>query len=126
VAPVTDNITWVVDDNRSIRDSTGAFLKSMGHTVRTCASAMEFLDEFDFVAGGCLVVDYDMPAMTGLELLELLRDKGNSIPVIVITGRGDSVLEQRVLAAGGLKMLHKPVDGIELADLVERAMQAAA
>ncbi|MEJ0042228.1 MAG: response regulator [Rhizomicrobium sp.] len=64
--------------------------------------------------------------MTGLELLETLRRRGSQLPVIIITGRGDAALEQRVLAAGGFRMLHKPIDGLELAELIEKATQQAA
>ncbi|MEI9991961.1 MAG: response regulator [Rhizomicrobium sp.] len=118
--------TWLVDDNRSVRDSTGAFLEAIGLTVRTYASALEFLDKFESDRSGCIVADYDMPGMTGLELLETLRRRGSRLPVIIITGRGDAALEQRVLAAGGFRMLHKPIDGLELADLVEQAVSEAA
>ncbi len=119
-------IAWLVDDNQSVRDSTGAFLEAMGYTVRTNASALEFLEGYQQDQSGCLVADYDMPGMTGLELIETLRGRGSRLPVIIITGRGDAGLEQRVLAAGGLKMLYKPVDGLELVDLIEQAMRDAA
>ncbi|MEJ0027142.1 MAG: response regulator [Rhizomicrobium sp.] len=117
--------TWLVDDNKSVRDSTGAFLEAMGLAVRTYESALEFLETFQPDQSGCIVADYDMPGMTGLELLETLRRRGSRLPVIIITGRGDATLEQRVLAAGGVRMLHKPIDGLELADLIEKAMQQA-
>ena len=118
-------IAWLVDDNKSVRDSTGAFLEAMGYRVQTHASALEFLEKFVPDQSGCIIADYDMPGMTGLELLETLRRRGSRLPVIIITGRGETSLEQRVLAAGGLKMLYKPVDGLDLADLVETAMRAA-
>ncbi|MEI9993355.1 MAG: response regulator [Rhizomicrobium sp.] len=123
---LADNMVWLVDDNRSVRDSTGAFLEAMGMAVRTHASALDFLAQFDPDARGCVIADYDMPGMTGLELIAVLRGRGSLLPVIVITGRGDAALEQRVVAAGGLTMLNKPVDGLELADLVEKTLLKAA
>ena len=117
---------WLVDDNKSVRDSTGAFLEAMGWAVQTYESALDFLHKFDLGWSGCVIADYDMPGMTGLELLETLRRRGSRLPVIIITGRGDAMLEQRVLEAGGFRMLHKPIDGLELADLAEKAMAEAA
>jgi FixJ family two-component response regulator len=96
----------------------------MGLSVRTFASALEFLENFPLDQRGCVVADYDMPGMTGLQLIENLRRRGSALPVIIITGRGDAALEQRVKAAGGLKMLYKPVDGLELVGLVEQALAA--
>ncbi len=113
---------WLVDDNKSVRKSMGAVLQASGLDVRLCASAAEFLETCDPRDAGCLIVDYDMPGMTGLELLQTLRARGCALPVVVITGRGDAVLEQRVGAAGGLRMLHKPVDSDELVGLIEKAM----
>ncbi|MEI9884970.1 MAG: response regulator [Rhizomicrobium sp.] len=115
-------IAWLVDDNKSVRSSMGAVLHAFGIDVQLCASAAEFLESFDPGTTGCLVADYDMPGMTGLELLETLRARGCTLPVVIITGRGDAALEQRILAAGGLRMLHKPVDSDELFVLIEKAM----
>jgi len=115
---------WLVDDNESVRDSTGAFLEAMGMAVEAHPSALEFLEKFTPEVHGCVIADYDMPGMTGLQLLETLRRRGDRVPVIIITGRGDAALEQRVQAAGGVKMLYKPVDGLELVTLIEQALAA--
>lgn len=113
---------WIVDDSRSVRESIRALLESCGLIVMDYASGPEFLDHFDPSARGCLVADFHMPEMTGLELLEAVRARGSALPVIIITGKGDSLLAEQIARAGALKMLHKPVDGDELLALVEPLM----
>ncbi len=113
---------WIVDDSASVRESMRALLESFGLTVFDHGSAREFLDHFDPDARGCLVADFHMPEITGLELLEMLRARGSDLPVVIITGKGDSLLAEQVVRAGALKMLHKPVDGDELLALLEPLM----
>ncbi len=90
--------------------------------MRDYGSAAEFLADFSPDITGCLVVDHHMPDMTGLELLILLRNQGIDIPVIVVTGQGDSVLKKKVEDAGAVTMLHKPVNGNELGALIRSVM----
>jgi two-component system response regulator FixJ len=94
--------------------------------VRDYGSAGEFLADFAPVEPSCLIVDHHMPDMTGLELLMQLRKNGITVPVIVITGKGDPVLKQKALEAGAVTMLHKPVDGDELIALIETVIAGRA
>ncbi len=119
---LTGKIVWVVDDTESIRTSVRAVLEARSHKVRTCASAGEFLQQFVPGEAGCLIVDFQMPGMTGLELLQQLRASGHSLPVIVITGAGDAALAKRIMTIGALAMLHKPIDADALITLVEQAL----
>jgi two-component system response regulator FixJ len=112
-------VVWIVDDAESVRKSVAVVLETDGIVVRDYGSAREFLAEFEPVASGCLVVDHHMPDMTGLELLLDLRKRGITIPVIVITGDGDALLKEKAIKAGALTMLHKPVNGRELAALIK-------
>jgi two-component system response regulator FixJ len=125
VSKSADSIIWMVDDAQSVRDSMRAFLEALGRMVRDFPSAREFLDAFDPTQPGVLVVDFHMPEMNGLELLRHLRAEGHDLPVIVITGRGDAALAERVLDAGAMAMLYKPVDGNELAALLEPTAASA-
>lgn len=115
-------LIWIVDDAESVRKSISAVLETADITVRDYASATEFLADFKPDLAGCLVVDQHMPGMTGLELLIHLRKQGIGIPVIVVTGQGDAALKQRVLDAGALTMLQKPVNGNELSALIRSVM----
>jgi two-component system response regulator FixJ len=112
-------IVWIVDDTFSVRKSIGAVLETADIVVRDYGSAKEFLADFVPREPACLVADHHMPDMTGLELLLHLRKRGITIPVIIITGRGDPVLKQKALKAGAVAALDKPVDGEELITLIE-------
>jgi two-component system, LuxR family, response regulator FixJ len=119
-------VVWIVDDAVSVRKSIGAVLETADFTVRDYGSAGEFLADFAPVEPSCLIVDHHMPDMTGLELLRQLRTDGITVPVIVITGKGDPVVKQKALEAGAVTMLHKPVDGDELIALIEEVIASRA
>jgi FixJ family two-component response regulator len=118
-------IVWVVDDVESVRKSIAAVLETANMAVCDYASASDFLAEFKPGAIGCLIVDHHMPDMTGLQLLQHLQAQSGVPPTIVITGQGDEALKQRLMAAGALTMLNKPVDADELIQLIEQLMPNA-
>lgn len=118
----SEPIAWIVDDSAAVRASTRLLLETFGVTVRDYASPVVFLDEVDSAARGCLILDFHMPEMTGLEVLQTLRSRGSALPAIVITGQGDAALAKRVTNAGALTMLHKPIDSDELLAIVEPLM----
>jgi FixJ family two-component response regulator len=115
-------VVWIVDDIESVRKSIAAVLETANMAVCDYASAADFLTEFKPGAIGCLVVDYQMPGMTGLELLQHLKANSGVPPTIVITGHGNDALKQRLVAAGATTMLDKPVDADELIQLIEKVM----
>jgi FixJ family two-component response regulator len=118
-------VVWIVDDIESVRKSIAAVLETANMAVCDYGSAADFLAEFKPGAIGCLVVDHQMPDMTGLELLQHLQAhtaSGGAPPAIVITGHGNESLRHRLMAAGAVTMLNKPVDADELIDLIERVM----
>ena len=117
-------VVWIVDDIESVRKSIAAVLETANMAVCDYASATDFLAEFKPGSIGCLVVDHQMPDMTGLELLQHLQAQSaaGAPPAIVITGHGNESLRQRLMAAGAVTMLNKPVDADELIDLIERVM----
>jgi two-component system response regulator FixJ len=111
----------VVDDDKAVRESLQVLLESYDYPVRTYGSPAEFL-----LAGnghsGCLVADLNMPGMNGLELMAAVRQEGGTIPVIVITGRGDPALREHAVKAGAFALLDKPVDGTALRGTIEEAL----
>ena len=101
---------YVVDDDDAVRDSVRAVLESFGIDVRDFRSASDFLARVPQPAHGCLLLDLHMPHMGGLELLELIRQRGWNLPVIILTGRGDEQAKERALRAGVIALLDKPVE----------------
>ena len=112
---------YVVDDDAAVRDSLRALLESSGMDVRDYGSAREFFLHLCKNPKGCVLLDLHMPGMSGLEILELLRAQGCDLPVIVITGKGDAILKERVKRAGGAEFLDKPVDESVLMGALDRA-----
>ena len=112
---------YVIDDDESVRDSMRALLESFAIEVSDYPSAGDFLARVSAPTNGCMLLDLHMPGMSGLELLELMRQRGWDLPVIVITGRSDDLLKERASRAGVVAFLDKPVDESTLMNALNRA-----
>jgi two-component system response regulator FixJ len=115
---------FVVDDDEVVRDSLSALLQSRHYTVLEFASGRDFLTRAAGVMPGCLVVDVHMPEMTGLELLKILRARGNPIATVVITGRKDPSIAAQAKELGAVAILDKPVSHAVLFSAIETALAA--
>jgi DNA-binding NtrC family response regulator len=115
-------IVFVVDDDRSIRDSLENLLRSAGLTVQTFASAQQFLTSFRPKAPSCLVLDVQMPGSSGLDLQQELAKAGAQLPIVFITGHGDIPTTVRAMKAGAIEFLTKPVRDEDLLNAVEQAI----
>ena len=104
----------IVDDDSAVRKALSRLLGASAIRAQSYGSAREFLDSLSFGAPTCLVVDLQMPEMTGLELQGELCRLGARIPTIVITAHNESGLRERCLAAGAATYLVKPLDAREL------------
>jgi FixJ family two-component response regulator len=114
---------YVVDDDPSVRVAMERLLKSVGLTVKTFASAREFLDQATPEWSGCLIVDLRMPGMGGLDLQDQLSARQVSLPVIFLTGYGTVPASVRAMKAGAVDFLEKPVDDQMLLDAVHKAQE---
>jgi FixJ family two-component response regulator len=114
---------YVVDDDPSVRVAMERLLKSVGLTVKTFASAREFLDQATPEWSGCLIVDLRMPGMGGLDLQDQLSARQVSLPVIFLTGYGTVPASVRAMKAGAVDFLEKPVDDQRLLDAVHEALE---
>ena len=112
----------IVDDDPAARESLRFLLEISGFAVIDFGSAMDCLEEGGIETARCLIVDVNMPGMSGLEMLELLRGKGIGIPTIVITGRPSLASKERALRAGALAVLDKPFDSDMILDMVRGAV----
>jgi len=112
---------FILDDDAGVRDSLRLLLECEGLETREFASCREFLDA-DGAESDCLILDVHLPGMSGIELLETMRRRGDMLPVIVISGRIDAMTRNRARAAGALAVVEKPYQVEEVLDLVRRAM----
>lgn len=114
---------FLIDDDEDIRKSLQRALEKRGYAVESHASAASFLAAYDPARQGCLLLDYGMPDMNGLELQAHLNELGATIPVIFITGHGGVPESVQAIKAGAVDFLEKP---FRQADLVERIETAFA
>lgn len=105
---MTEPCVFIVDDDAVIRTSLSRALQVRGFEVQAYASAEAFLDGYNPKQPGCLVLDYGMPDMTGLELQEVLLQRAISIPVIFITGHGGVPESVQAMKLGAVDFLEKP------------------
>src|SRR6266571_3042170 len=115
----------VVDDDQSMRESLRDLLCSMGLNVQTFASAHEFLTRPRPEAPSCLVLDVQLPGLSGLELQQELAKVHASMPIIFITGYGDIPMTVRAMKAGAIDFLTKPFRDEDLLTAVAQALHRA-
>lgn len=115
---------FIVDDDDVVRDSLKVLLEARNFDPIDFASCEDFLAGRDDAGAraGCLILDIHMPDMTGLDLLKKLRDEGDQIPTILITGRREYVAEVQAAALGAV-LLDKPVSHTSLFAALNKALE---
>lgn len=108
----------VVDDEPAVRKGLLRFLSTADFIPRTYESAQDFLDHFASERPDCLIVDLQMPGVSGLELQTILRREGAQLPVIVVTARDDRESYEKCLELGAAACLCKPLDCDALVDVI--------
>jgi len=115
-------VIYVVDDDLEILKSTAILLSSEDWDVRTFSKASTFLDAFDAGSTSCLVLDVQMPEMTGLELQKILSDWDMDIPIIFVTGAGSVANSVSALKAGAVDFIEKPFTRETLVATIKNAL----
>jgi two-component system response regulator FixJ len=115
--PISDaKHVLVVDDDAAVRKSIKFVLELEGFEVRAFSSAHDLLMEESMPSPSCLVVDYHMPGMNGLELVARLRERNAALPAVLITSPDDKLRNRA--AAFGISMVDKPMLGGHLLNAV--------
>ena len=118
-----DAVVRVIDDDQAVRESLSFLLKSAGFAVETYESAASFLHQMDDVKSGCIITDVRMPGISGIDLLQRLKEMHVRLPVIVITGNADVPLAVQAMKSGALEFFEKPFDDAFLLAAVKAALQ---
>jgi FixJ family two-component response regulator len=112
-------IVYIVDDDESARTSLTYYLNSANIRSRGFGSPSEFFDHWEEAEPGCLLVDFQMPEMSGLELISEIRERHSMVPFILMTGHGTTSLVIRALRLGAVNVIEKPFHLDDLVKMLE-------
>jgi FixJ family two-component response regulator len=113
---------YVIDDDLQVRRAVGRLLASAGHRAELFSSAIQFLENTEGDRPGCVLIDLRLPGLNGIDLFNLLRTTGKTIPMVFLTGYGDVPTSVQAMKAGAVDFLTKPVDEEELLEAIGRAL----
>ena len=114
-------IAFVVDDDEAIRTLWRWLMESNGIGVRTFATAPEFIEHYDPRTPGCLVLDLQLPGMSGLELQEYLLRQRIDIPIVIVTGHADVPTAVTALKSGAVDLIEKPFSYRDVVSVIRKA-----
>jgi FixJ family two-component response regulator len=114
---------FLVDDDLSVREGLTGLIESVGLPVKTFASGLDFLSLDAAEAEGCLILDVEMPGMTGLDLQRRMNSAGIFLPIIFLTGHGDIPMTVEAMKAGAVHFLTKPVREDALMNAIRQALE---
>ena len=118
-----DAVVFVVDDDLSIREALKSLISLVGLRVETFGTAQEFLQSKRPDLPGCVVLDVELPGLSGLDLQRELAAHGIKLPIIFITGYGDIPMSVRAMKAGALEFLTKPFRDQDLLNAIQQALE---
>ena len=121
--PKPDATVLVVDDDASVREALGGLVRSAGLSVATYATAQEFLASPRAEGPSCLVLDVQLPGLSGLDLQRRMAEVNLEIPIIFITGHGDIPTSVRAMKAGAVEFLTKPFGDDDLLAAIHEAIK---
>ncbi|MGR5232371.1 response regulator transcription factor [Vibrio rotiferianus] len=113
---------YIVDDEEPVLESMAFMLESYGYEVEAFSNGMDFLNNAELSAPGCVLLDSRMPEMRGQDVHHIMNEKFSPISVIYLTGHGDIPMAVDALKDGALDFFQKPVDGNALVIAVDDAI----
>src|SRR3989454_3303271 len=121
--PQPDATVFVVDDDASVREAVGSLVRSAGLSVATYATAQEFLAGPRAEGPSCLVLDVQLPGLSGPDLQRRMAEVNLEIPIIFITGHGDIPMSVQAMKAGAVEFLTKPFGDDDLLTAIHEAIE---
>ncbi|MBV9746987.1 MAG: response regulator transcription factor, partial [Acidobacteriia bacterium] len=118
-----DALIAVVDDDPSVRAGLSSLIQSVGLRVETFASAQEYLARTGAEALNCLILDLQLPGLSGLDLQKRMAEDEVEIPIIFLTGHGDIPASVQAMKAGALEFLTKPFEEEQLLQAIQEAIE---
>jgi len=116
------SILSVVDDDEMLRESLPELLREFGFAARAFSSGQEFLSSKYVDETRCLILDVAMPEMSGLDLQQELKRRGQAIPIIFISGHKDEDIRKQAFRQGAVTFLYKPFSDSDLLEAVNAAL----
>jgi FixJ family two-component response regulator len=113
----------IVDDDASVQRGLQRLIRSAGWKVETFASAQEFLARSRTELPNCVLLDLQLPGLSGLDLQKRMAEVGLEIPIVFLTGHGNIPVSVQAMKAGAVQFLTKPVDEQELLQAIEEAVE---
>jgi FixJ family two-component response regulator len=115
-------LIMIVDDDASIRDALNILLRSVGWRAEGFTSAEAFLQSGQVHTTACLLLDVQLPGVSGLELQRQLRSRQARMPIIFITAHGNEAMRAQALQAGAVAFFAKPFDDTALLEAIHAAL----
>ena len=121
---MNDSTVYIIDDDPAVLESLQNSFRSIGMLVRAYHSADEFIQDSWSPTAACLILDLQMPGMTGMKLIEWLRARHIEMPVIVLSGHGNIPAVVNSMKLGVAEFLVKPADSLMLINRVRELLRS--
>jgi FixJ family two-component response regulator len=121
-ARLPEPTVYIIDDDAAVLDSLSTWLQATGLPTRTWSDPRQFLDDYRQEWSGCVILDLQMPAMSGLGLQEELVAVGSTLPIIFMTGHGNVPAAVQAMKAGAFEFIEKPFAHDALLAHIRRAI----
>jgi two-component system, LuxR family, response regulator FixJ len=119
---IFDKMIYIIEDDLSVRRAFEIFLESAGYKYKSYESAISFLTDVMPTLNDLLILDINLPLMSGLELLSKFSLEQKAIPVIIVTALDGSNIQESCNRYGVKAFLRKPVDGEILINLIKNIL----
>lgn len=122
--PESHPTVFIIDDDSSVRKSLARLIRAAGFRPETFATAEEFLAREYFYGVGCIILDVQLPGLTGMDLQRSLKAANYSLPIVFVTGHGDIPMSVKAMKRGAVDFLTKPFEDSDLLAAISHAVES--